>query len=330
MTGTRRAPEELPPAVVEAAVAWMVKLQSGWATPQEHQACDHWQRERPEHARAWADLQAFSQRVKTLPPALARGTLAAARQSERAPRRRAVLKGVVLLAGTAGIGFAAAPDGGWPALMASHRTGIGERRRVVLADGSVLQLNTATALDARVDAHRRCVDLFSGEVLIECVRDRATPSTPFVVRTAQGRLQTAAGRFIVRQLDGRTSVQALEGWIDAQPSREATTATRHRLGPGQQWSFDALGAGPAGTIDGSAGAWVNGLLVARDMPLAELVAELARYRKGWLRCDPAVARLRISGVFPLDNLDRVVAALQRTLPVRARAITAWWVTLEPR
>lgn len=335
MTSPGLAPGEAHPAVVasaiEAAVAWMVKLQSGSATAQDHQACEHWQHERPEHAQAWATLSGFSQRLKTLPPSLARSTLAAthALERERAPRRRALLKGVALLAGTAGIGLASSPDGGWQSLAASHRTGVGERRRVALADGSVLHLNTGTALDVRGDARERCIDLFAGEVLIECARGTGSAAPrPFVVRTAQGRIEADEGRFIVRQLPARTFVQALEGAVDVSPGN-GQLASR-RLAAGRQWAFDVRGAGAVEAADGGAGAWVDGLIVARDMPLAALAAELSRYRRGWLRCDAAVARLRISGVFPVNDLDRVVAAIQRTLPVRARALTSWWVTLEAR
>ncbi|WP_431286671.1 FecR domain-containing protein [Roseateles chitinivorans] len=343
MTSSSPASGELHPAVVEAAVAWMVKLQSGRATPQDHEACEHWRHERPEHAQAWATLSGFSQRLKTLPPSLARSALAATREleRERAPRRRALLKGVALLAGTAGIGLASSPDGGWKSLAASHRTGVGERRRVALADGSVLHLNTATAVDVRVDAHERCIDLLAGEVLVECARDTGTgtgtstgtgngsaTSRPFVVRTAQGRIQADEGRFIVRQLAAQTFVQALDGWVDVSPG-SGQLASR-RLAAGRQWAFDARGVGAVEAANGDAGAWVDGVIVARDMPLAALAAELSRYRHGWLRCDPAVARLRISGVFPVDDLHRVIAAIQRTLPVRARTRTSWWVTLEAR
>lgn len=335
MTSPGLAPGESHPAVVEAAieaaVAWMVKLQSGRATPEDHEACEHWRQERPEHAQAWATLSGFSQRLKNLPPSLARSALAATREleRERAPRRRALLKGVALLAGTAGIGLASSPDGGWKSLAASHRTGVGERRRVALADGSVLHLNTATALDVRVNAGERCVDLLAGEVLVECASGTdGTTAGPFVVRTAQGRIQADEGRFIVRQLAARTFVQALEGWVDVSPGN-GQLASR-RLAAGRQWAFDARGVGAVETADGGAGAWVDGVIVARDMPLAALAGELARYRHGWLRCDAAVARLRISGVFPVDDLHRVVAAIQRTLPVRARTLTSWWVTLEAR
>ncbi|RZI56375.1 MAG: DUF4880 domain-containing protein [Rubrivivax sp.] len=339
MTNSGPAAGDLHPAVVEVAVAWMVKLQSGGATAQDHAACEHWRHERPEHAQAWATLSGFSQRLKVLPPSLARNALAAAREleldRERAPRRRSLLKGLALVVGTAGIGLASAPEGGWKSLAASHRTGVGERRRVALADGSVLYLNTATALDVRVDAGERCVDLVAGEVLIECARHAghgagagSAEARPFVVRTAQGRIQAEEGRFIVRQLAAQTFVQALEGWVDVSPGT-GQLASR-RLVAGRQWTFDARGVGAAEAADGGAGAWVDGLIVARDMPLAALAAELSRYRRGWLRCDAAVARLRISGVFPVDDLHRVVAAIQRTLPVRARARTSWWVTLEAR
>ena len=74
---------------------------------------------------------------------------------------------------------------------------------------------------------------------------------------------------------------------------------------------------------------MDGVLVARDMRLDEFVAEFDRQRHGVLRCDPAVAALRISGVFPLDDSERALAALARTLPVQVIYRTRWWVTLAP-
>lgn len=323
---------DLPPAVVDAAIAWMVRLHSGQATAHDHDACARWQQAQPAHAQAWLALNDFSRRLKTLPPALAHDTLAAAQAAQ--PRRRTVLKGMalkgaVLVAGTSGLALATRPEGGWQQWAATHRTGVGERQRTVLADGSVLQLDTATALSVRFDGQARCVALWSGAVLVECSPEHGSPAPrPFVVRSAQGEVHTAEGRFVVQQHGGHTTVQALQGWLQVQP--HAAGAPGHRLGPGQQWRFDAQGQGPIGSTDGGAGAWADGLLVARDLPLAELVAELARYRHGWLRCDPAVAALRISGVFPLDDPERVLAAVQRTLPVRMQALTRWWVTLVPR
>lgn len=322
-----------PTAAVDAAIAWMVKLQSGAATPQDHEACQRWQRERPEHAQAWATLDGLSRRIKALPPALAHATLAQ-RDSVAAqrPRRRTVLKGLLLAGGTGALALAAHHEGGWRGLVAQHHTGVGERARVALADGSVLHLNTATAVDERFDAQWRCVRLHQGEVMVVCAPDRqVSPMRPFVVRTAEGEVRSAAGRFVVRQHAGHTGVQVLEGRLEVHlRGRPGEAAPVTSVQAGQQLAFEATAASRAQAVDAGAAAWVDGLLVARDMRLGMLAAELSRYRRGWLRCAEAVAGLRISGVFPVDDLGRVVAALERTLPVRARSYTPLWVTLGPR
>ena len=77
-------------------------------------------------------------------------------------------------------------------------------------------------------------------------------------------------------------------------------------------------------------AWTQGMLLADGMPLGVLAAELARYRKGVLRCDPAVANLRVSGTFPLADTDRSLAMLAATYPVVvASRLGGYWVTLGP-
>src|SRR5256885_16408705 len=68
--------------------------------------------------------------------------------------------------------------------------------------------------------------------------------------------------------------------------------------------------------------------------LDDFLAELNRYRPGWLHADPAVAGLRFSGVFPLDEggidgTDAVLAMLPGALPVQLRWRTRWWVVVEP-
>lgn len=66
------------------------------------------------------------------------------------------------------------------------------------------------------------------------------------------------------------------------------------------------------------------------MPLGQFLDELGRHRRGVLRCDPAVAELPLTGVFPLADTDRVLAALQQSLPVEVYGVTRYWVTVRPR
>lgn len=58
------------------------------------------------------------------------------------------------------------------------------------------------------------------------------------------------------------------------------------------------------------------MLLAKNMPLADVVAEIARYRTGRLHCDPAVAQLRLSGTLSLKDTDASLALLAQSLPVQ--------------
>lgn len=76
-------------------------------------------------------------------------------------------------------------------------------------------------------------------------------------------------------------------------------------------------------------AWIKGQLVADNVRLVDFIEELSRYRPGILRCDRAVAELRISGVFRVADTDEVLGILRRTLPIRLAQVTGYWVTVGP-
>ncbi len=61
----------------------------------------------------------------------------------------------------------------------------------------------------------------------------------------------------------------------------------------------------------------------------EVIATLSRYRNGVLRCDPAVAGLRLSGTFPLKNTDAILNVIAQTLPVKIQSITRYWINISP-
>jgi ferric-dicitrate binding protein FerR (iron transport regulator) len=77
-------------------------------------------------------------------------------------------------------------------------------------------------------------------------------------------------------------------------------------------------------------AWSDGLLVTRNMRLIDFLAEVRRYRPGYLGCSMDIADLRLSGAFRLEDTDKLLAILPRILPVHVRYRTRWWVSLERR
>ncbi len=100
------------------------------------------------------------------------------------------------------------------------------------------------------------------------------------------------------------------------------------LNAGEQLTFSAQTLASVRPVDASAALWEGGMLLVRDMPLGELLAELGRYHRGVLRCDPAVAGLTISGSFPVMDLHASLDMVASTLPVRIGSATPWWITVQ--
>ncbi len=203
---------------------------------------------------------------------------------------------------------------GWP-------TSVGEQRRLTLPDGSLLTLNTDSAVDLAFDASQRLVRLLRGEIFVD---SRADPR-PFRVATAEARLHAGATRFNVRQEMAATRVAVLAGRVELSPLH----GRGRWLESGESVRLGADGEARRLAFDGLPDAWTRGMLMADRMPLAEVLAELARYRRGLLRCDPQLARLAVSGAYPLLDLRRTLGMLQATYPLKVRGVTDYWISLVP-
>jgi transmembrane sensor len=147
------------------------------------------------------------------------------------------------------------------------------------------------------------------------------------VQTPHGQVRALGTRFQTQVREDGTQVQVLSDAVELRPQ---ATSQVQLLRQGEQAWFDASGVHELKAGDGDGDAWTDGLLVARSMPLSVLVAQLGRYRAGYLACDERVAQLPISGVFSLRDTERSLDLLQKTWPLELRRRTRYWVTLVPR
>lgn len=301
----------LPDPVLDQAIAWLVRLQSGDADETQRQACLAWRAADATHERAWQALQrseAGFQALASLPPTLALDTLERAARTRGNRRQALKLLGIGgLLAGAGGLGWQASPWG-----TADYAARVGERRQFTLADGSRLQLNT----DSAVDIRGQTVRLRRGELFVETAH-------PLWLDARQARLQVLNGALTVRQEADHLQVQVVRGDVDAYPA--AAQPTRLVAGP----EYRIAGAGTQTLAESPLDplAWTRGQLVARHLRLDRLAAEFSRYRRGWLGCDPRVADLQVSGAFQLDDPDRALAALCDSLPVRLERFGPYWTRI---
>ncbi|MGE8615535.1 MAG: FecR domain-containing protein [Achromobacter veterisilvae] len=326
LTALPEAGAELPAverSVAREAARWLMRLSSGRATEAERRACDQWRASKAEHEHAWQRAQRVNERFGLIPSALGMATL----NRPALKNRRAALKTLAALVAAGPAAWAAwrADPLDWSA---DYRSAAGERRDVQLADGSMLHLNTGSAVDVMFSATARLLRLRSGEIAVHAVADTAARPRPFVVRTRLGDIEAQASRFCVRQEGAFCRVSVQEGRVRF--SSAAQPGAPVSLSAGEQGSLTDAGVSPPSPADPHASDWLRGVLYASRMRLDAFAAELDRYRPGILRCDPEVAHLRISGAFQLRDTDAVLAALPATLPVQVRYRTPYWVTIGPR
>ncbi|WP_137172956.1 FecR domain-containing protein [Massilia sp. HP4] len=320
--------QDIPYATLEQAAAWYATFRSGAVDDDERRRWQDWLARDAGNRQAWARVEAISQHV-----AIARQTPEAsgaalhARQAQG--QRRKLVKTLALAAITTGLGWQLARQEevqvALAGIKASHRVGVGERRETVLADGTRLWLDSGTALDQRFDDALRLVVLHRGEILLQSGQDARRP---LVVRSRQGSMRALGTRFQVRQFDGSTRLGVSEGRVEVTPFD--AHGPMLVVEPGQEITFTRDGVAAPRPLPATREAWTQGMLVADDLPLDAFLAELSRYRHGFLGCDPTIARLRVVGAFPIHDTDKALAMLEAALPVRARQVLPWWVSVGPR
>jgi len=304
--------------VLDAAIAWQLSLDSG--NPVEREEFAKWHAAHEEHARAWRQLGMLDQRF-SVASGPARTALLQSRESIRR-RVRKLGSGVASIVAVIGLALFAGdrylPIDYW---LADQRTATGEQRTLRLTDGTLINLNTHSAVDVRFDEKQRLIILQEGEILVETGHGDARP---FIVETREGSMRALGTRFLVKREEEGTRLSVLKSAVAANPG---ASAEEQILREGQQVLMRSNGLGPILALSLGADAWTRGMLVVDNARLEDLVHELGRYRRGHLGVAPEIADLRITGSFPLHDTDLALSALLTTLPVQIEQHTPWWVTV---
>lgn len=304
--------------IAEQAMFWYLELLEPQVSEQTRAACEHWRQAHPLHEQAWQRAENLGRRMSDMRQ---HRPLASAALGAGLPRRRAIKQLALLLAAGAGAWHVRESDLVAP-LMADYRSAVGERREVVLADETRVQLNTDSAINVELNQQARRIRLLRGEMLVTL--GKGTQGRALQVATAQGRIDVLDGRFSVRQRDGYSQLGLLQGEARLLPSQTGarTLTAIDRVNFTDREVFARRG-------DVAELAWTQGMIVADGQRLADFLEELSRYRHGRLACDPELADLRVSGTYLLDDTDRVLAAVSRTLQLDVHSLTRYWVTLRP-
>lgn len=215
-----------------------------------------------------------------------------------------------------------------------YLTALGEQRSILLDDGSMVSLNTASGIEVTYNDTARWIQLTHGEALFDVERD---PQRPFFVETGAALIRVTGTQFNVYEQNGETAVTVIEGAVEVAPraSRAAEVLRapdepRPVAGSVRPPSVATLEVGDQAVVkSGSAAiaatkvenlepvtAWTDRRLVFSETPLAYIVSEFNRYNHQRLVLDDAsVAALEVSGVFSTHDPESLILFLQRIADV---------------
>ncbi|CEL26856.1 FecR domain-containing protein [Pseudomonas fluorescens] len=322
--GRRAEPQQ---QVVKQAIHWLLRLRNNHGNSRLSRQCEQWRAEHHEHELAWQRVQSLqaelSHNLRAVPGAqVALNTLENSAQGLGRRQALKLLSGALLLGSATWLAKDASP---WQQWSADYATATGERRGFQLPDGTRIELNTASAVDLDYTAQQRLIKLTRGEILVTCggADEGSAFERPLRVQSRHGVYEPQGARFVLRQDSDCTRLSVTSGRVAINAGGTSIEALA-----GQSYLIDHHHVRSAPPLNMDVGAWADGLIVTRNMRLGDFLSEVGRYRQGFLSCASDVADLRLSGVFRLEDTDKLLAILPRTLPVQLRYRTRWWVTLE--
>ncbi len=230
---------------------------------------------------------------------------------------------VLLLLSVAGF-IAFQKTAGWQ----HYETRVGGFSRIVLQDGSVVDLNTNSEINVRLTDAQREIRLVRGEGRFQVAHDA---SRPFTVTAATAAVRAVGTAFSVRLREStQVDVVVSEGKV-------AIASARVRRAP-------PLNAGEAAIVLPdrvsvsriepqqleSRLAWTSGRLEFRGETLGEAVTEFNRYnRRQLVLADRSLAALRVGGTFNATDPESFAAALASAFNLHVVPADSGAIVLKP-
>lgn len=308
------------------AAEWVARLDGAPLSETEKLALRAWLAQDRDHAAAFEEASATWRELAAL--RREPGPLRAVVPARRAGTTRRAA-GIGALIGLLVLGAAIARyqlGDPWLLLAADYRTAPGELRTETLPDGSTVELGPSSAIAVDFTAGERRVRLLAGEVFFAVAPRTGEETRPFVAESAGGTTTALGTQFVIEQNSDGADVLAVEHQVAVALEGEGAPPGEGRgvvLSPGQEVRYvRGVGIGRVRTRDiPTATAWRQGLLVFDGASLAHVVETLNRYRRGRIVIlDGALARRRVSGVFPTRDLDDAIETITSELGIGARSI----------
>ncbi|GGW74275.1 FecR family protein [Alteromonas halophila] len=209
------------------------------------------------------------------------------------------------------------------------RTGVGEQKNVVLADGSELHVNTDSLLSVTYSNASRDIVLLKGEAHFEVAHDEGRP---FTVTAGENRVTAVGTAFNMQYVDDQAfELVVTEGKVlvndrftpladnESLFSDNSETARGLLMVAGEKakvkGDVEARNNLTQTDIDDDL-AWQKGMIVFKGEPLSAVLEEIGRYTPVRFSVqDPALKQRRVAGYFRVGDIDGLLSALKNSFNI---------------
>lgn len=196
-------------------------------------------------------------------------------------------------------------------------TALGQRQHIVLADGTAVDMNTATVLRVAMSGYTRKVTLEQGEALFNVVHSALRP---FEVHAGSGILRDIGTSFNVARENEKITVAVLEGEVQVRLDNPNSAAVT--LHGGEQVAYSAHDRSAISAVNTRAAtAWREGRMIFHDTPLAEVINQINRYHpRQIILTDAGLNGLKVSGEFNTADREGLLRALKMLFPLSSEEL----------
>jgi transmembrane sensor len=196
-------------------------------------------------------------------------------------------------------------------------TASGEVREFELPDGSIVKLDTQTVIHGNFKTHKRSLQLLQGRALFDVAHDT---QRPFSVQAGADTVTALGTVFQVSLTPEGTVVDLSSGSVAVERHANALTTLKETMQPGERLyapTLDNVGWRIESVDTEMLTSWTAGRHMFRDLPLADVLAEVNKYGSHRIRlANLELSHARISGNFNSGDNISIARAVAETLDLR--------------
>jgi len=311
---------KIPNDILDQAFQWSVRLNSGNATADDHQSLEAWLAEKLIHRQAWQQVQSIEQDFSVARSVAKASTHTLETVAVKRKRKKSIS---ALLCLTLMAGFLLSMTNLHHYWQADHITGKGEQKQLSLPGGTAVYLNSQTFIAVDQNSDTPVIHLYAGKILVDSSSAQKTYKP--IVTTHDASVMPIGTRFVVHKAPEATRLSVTKGSVeltaaDSSVRTVVKTGENRGVSDGQISELEDSGL----TSD----AWLSDIIEANNARLGDVLDSLSEYHEGVLTYDEAVADLRVTGVFRLNDTQGALTALQLTLPIEVEQYSTWWTRIK--